>query len=553
MRSSSIILLIGCLALHVSMAGQEILPYTSILEHRTMEKWTMVDQRCQDDDGIAMDNKKYNALDICQFGVFNYHEFKRTGDSVYYQACVDQFKYFIDTNKVDVIFDGEAIGLPYDYNWQDLVAPWYSGMTQGYGASYLLRYYDLTGDDRALDVVQKVVKLILIPENEGGILGQGRNGMTWIEEYPKSKKKDAVLNGFINGWIGLYEYCQFFPDDELAKSVLNDCLESLKKTLPLYDTPNWTTYDMGGSTVDNQYLKYQIIEMKHMYELTGDEQFRKQMLLWSTFAFNKPISHKEPGFVNKDYNFSVPTIPDNGTHVPNIMFSNLLSKNRIDTSWFEGNIDPRNATFLLYGGENYPVIDTIQTKKKRSYVFHIEFTDTLLIDLLRFSSTNGIPLGMDYELRYLDLEKDKMRRVKNMEVIGRAESSSIAFGVPIETSCIEIEISIKNYSKGLDLTSIGCYNTTATSVPLYSHHQSEIFEVQDSEFSVTVPNEDTQGLVTFYRYSTNPAQLKNTKWTTENSFEGDSFTLNGQAGHYQFLTVFEINNPDSKLGEITVK
>lgn len=535
-----------------ALIAQEILPYTSILQHRTPEKWTAANQRTFDEQGVTLEKGKYHPLNIAQYGVYNYHLFQETGDSAYYQACSNQFNYFRDTSKVHSLFDGEAIGLPYDYNFHDLTAPWYSGMTQGYSASYLIRYYDLTRDRDALSILQKVVKMMLIPEGLGGTLGTTPEGLTWIEEYPNSSK-EAVLNGFINGFIGLYEYCTFFPQDTLAGRIKTECYDALKKSIPLYDKPTWTSYDRKGGQVSNQYMKYEIIEMKHLYELTNDIQFKHQMMLWSTFAFNKTITHQETGFKNLTYNFSVPVKAEYDYWVPNILYPNLITPGSLDTIITEPAFDNVLTELVFTSIASTSLLDTTVSKKgKRKYAFDVQLNDTCSIDIIQLLCVDGFNLGAEYDLYYYNLDKEKLKKMKDFAVTGSETVNTLTFEEPVKSNEIKLCIELDNSGQRLELNAVAFYDSNDPDLPWYAHRLSDPIYVQSSEFGVSIPLLEANYALTFYRYAKDEGQLASTNWTTANSFTGNAATLTSNPGYYQFLTVFELNGAHSKIGDVLI-
>lgn len=105
---------------------------------------------------------------IAQYGMLAYYEFQKSKDSLYYWQITDQIKYFKDTSMVDIIMNGKGMGLPYTFNYKDMKANWYSGMTQGYATSFLLRYFDLTKDSTILPIIDKIIYLLISPVEEGG-------------------------------------------------------------------------------------------------------------------------------------------------------------------------------------------------------------------------------------------------------------------------------------------------------------------------------------------------------------------------------------------------
>ena len=287
LRIAPILLSLLFCFLHLSAKSQTLKPYELIYNHWEIEGFLKQFDRGLDSNGVVIQKNEYHALIICFYGIINFHEFEKTQDSIYYDRCVNQFKYFNDTSKLTYFDNGKSVGLPYLFAFNGLKAPWYSGMTQGTAASYLLRYYKLTGNSKALDLTEKIIRFMLKPESEGGTISCTKEGNSWIEEYPNCKSSKSVLNGFINGLIGLNEYLLFFPEDKEAKRIHDECYDALFNSLKDYDTPTWTSYNLNKKSVSNGYMRYQISEFENLYNIYGDERFRLQMAIWSKLAINK--------------------------------------------------------------------------------------------------------------------------------------------------------------------------------------------------------------------------------------------------------------------------
>lgn len=541
--------------LYLSYSGvsqEEITPYVSVVEHSTIKKWINNSKVVFDDQGIVKQNGSYHPLSIMQYGVFSYHAFYETNDSSYYHGCINQFHYFLDTAKTNLIHDGHSLGLPYTFNYKDLKQPWYSGMTQGYALSYVLRYYELTQDERALEIAPKIANMLLVPVREGGTLGKTPEGLNWIEEYPGSSQKPEVLNGFINGWIGLFEYCQRFSDDTLAHRIMNETYDALKATLSKYDTADWTKYDRGNSPVDTKYMRYEITEMLHLYQLTGDEQFKKQMMLWSSFVYNKFITANNTHFKRPHYNFSVPTQTVNETEVPTIQYENLLSPFHVAGVSCDGCAYDSVALAVFQGTISETVLDSTTSSKKRKYSFKLNFVDTIIADVLKLNFANGVLLGTSLKIYYYDLSKEKLKRFKEFEIAGDVNSTTIIFEDPLETNLLEIRIQYKNEHRGLDIIAAELINTEDEKVPMFAHHKSEPFEVKSSEINVTIPFLNSPYAVTFYKFAPTEQGLGGVKWETANTFVGAETTLTANPGFIQFLTVFEVDGIKSGMSKIIV-
>lgn len=288
-----------------TLEAQDLKPYLCLTKYHDSEKWLKQYERNFDSNLVLTQKKQYHALSISVYGILRYHDYLKTGNSKYYDEVKHQYRYFCDSSKIHFTADGKGIGLPYTYNFHDLKAPWYSGMTQGMAISFLLRYYLLTKDKTALDKVKKIAYFMLQPVKENGTISKTKEGLTFIEEYPKSKSHPQVLNGFINGLIGLHEYLVFFPNDTLAKRVHDESYASMMKLLNLYDTPNWTNYDRSNGKVSNLYMRYQLSEFEHLYSIYGDKRLIHQMMIWSYFAHNK-FDNEIKFYRDPKYNFGTP-------------------------------------------------------------------------------------------------------------------------------------------------------------------------------------------------------------------------------------------------------
>ncbi len=261
-------------------------PYLCLTKQYDTDKWLKEGARSFDRRGILQQALNYHGLAIAFLGIMRYEDFLATGDSVYYWQVVDQYKYFSDTSLVMITDGGKGMAMPYRVTFKDMQGPWISGMAQGAGLSYLARYYALTGDTTALRTIRQVAYVLLKPVEQGGTIGKTPEGYPWIEEYPGSKAAPEVLNGFINGLIGLHEYNRVLPGDTAAIRMEKTCYRSFLETISAYDTPTWTDYKrIRNSIIQLSYLRYQLAELEHLYEIYGDDFLLRQSQIWSMMTY----------------------------------------------------------------------------------------------------------------------------------------------------------------------------------------------------------------------------------------------------------------------------
>lgn len=280
------------------------MPVYETLSHFNVSRYAVVDGRGFDNEGILMSDSQYHPLTTCMYGIMCYDEFQRTGDSTYYNQVLRQYNYFQNPVHLAYSDNNASCGLPYTFDYHEMKAPWISGMTQGTAVSYLLRYYSLTGDTTALELSKKVIHLMLKDEKDGGTISRTPEGKLWIEEYPLAPKSKGVLNGFINGFIGLHEYCILFPNDKAAVAMRDSCYDSMMQSFSYYDTPFWTRYSRFNVPIANSYLRYQLTELDHLYTYFHDERFRKQMKIWARLAVGKP-DKDTPFLIRPNYQHAI--------------------------------------------------------------------------------------------------------------------------------------------------------------------------------------------------------------------------------------------------------
>ncbi|MFN8397554.1 MAG: D-glucuronyl C5-epimerase family protein [Bacteroidia bacterium] len=275
------------LCIAIPSLAQTLPRYSCQSKHFDVDLWMKQYKRTFDQHGVVLQDSQYHPLSIAVFGIMKYDQYLSTHDTLDYRHVLNQYAYFSRPGNITWIDDDKGAGLPYRKPFKDMKVPWYSGMTQGVAISFVLRYYALTQDPTAKVLAQKLAYFMLRPVDEGGTIAITPEALTWIEEYPKSQKSTHVLNGFINGLIGLHEYLIFFPEDTLARAVHDRAYAAMVKSFPKYDTHDWTNYNRNMIPVSNQYMRYQLMELEHLYELYQDPALIRQMMIWASFAYLK--------------------------------------------------------------------------------------------------------------------------------------------------------------------------------------------------------------------------------------------------------------------------
>jgi hypothetical protein len=155
--------------------------------------------------------------------------------------------------------------LIYDFDWPysnypsgRLLAPWWSGLTDGYAIILLLRAYDYFQDERFLLAAEQLYNSVLTPVQEGGSLTY-LDDHIWIEEYVDPRVSDGkmayVLNGMIYATYGVEAYERF----RSIKDGFSDRLyKSIASNIPLFDKSGWSYYDLIGNASSIKYHKIHV-------------------------------------------------------------------------------------------------------------------------------------------------------------------------------------------------------------------------------------------------------------------------------------------------------
>lgn len=522
--------------INLSFYTQELKYYSCIAERIDVN--IMETQNKIDDDGVICSSRGYHPLLIVQFGVLSYYEFLKTKDSTHYFKCINQIKYFKDSSKINLIFDGKGVGLPYNFNYGGLKAPWYSGMTQGYALSYLLRYRKLTGDDSVNSLIEKIAYVLLQKQEDGGTISTTKEGYTWIEEYPNSKKSQQVLNGYINGLIGLKEYYDFFPKDTLAERILSETLIGVTNSLELYDTKNWTYYNRNRGPVSNKYLRYQIYEMKHLYEIFGDEIFDHQMRLWSVMSLNKNVSKK----------FKVAKYPNHKISVPHVKIETNLFGMKLNQKHLVANDDSLEKSYLykLKKVKKYAKTRKWKSNQKKSENKYLIFKsqNDEPTDYIEFKNLSNIDMKM-YEI-----SKGKLNKLPHKQHNYKNKTSITFPSQKIEDLIIKLN-GLNDTT--LSILNFNLYNSKAIKPPFFIHHKyAKNYQFKKGEtYAIQQQRFNTSKAVVFYKSASSPAKLKNVKWKAKN-YVSEEFTAT-KTGIYKFMIVYDYQSPLSMVSNLIIK
>lgn len=218
----------------------------------------------------------YFSIGIFQYGLASYDLYLKTGEDIYKKkllACADWAVENQEKNGGYITFAYKNTEYPY------------SSMAQGEALSLLCRAYFLTKDEKYIKAAKKAKDFMFKEIKVGG------TALTKGDEiyFYEATFMPLVLNGWIFSLWGIMDYCRTVSDSG-AEEVFLKSLNTLKKKLPDFDIGYWSKYDDGKRISSPFYHKLHIAQLKVMYDLFGDEIYKKYADKWENYqkSFFKP-------------------------------------------------------------------------------------------------------------------------------------------------------------------------------------------------------------------------------------------------------------------------
>ena len=236
--------------------------------------------------------KQYNPIAVSQWGLGNYNLWKDTNDEIYFNKFILSADWLVQNIKKND--KGLYVWMHYfDFEYRDILkSPWYSGLAQGQGISLLVRSYKETNNIIYKNIIEKVIDTFNYNIEEGGVNYQDSSGYNWIEEYIVFPPTH-ILNGFIWGLWGLYDYAIFFNNKQVLEKF-NDYNHTIKNNLQIFDLKYWSKYEQSGTFLpmiaSEFYHRLHIVQLKIMFIITKDEIYKKYYKKWDLYLKN--ISYK---------------------------------------------------------------------------------------------------------------------------------------------------------------------------------------------------------------------------------------------------------------------
>jgi hypothetical protein len=511
----------------------------------TIDYFEKTKGRTFDTAGIYMADGKYHPVNVFHYGIMSFDMYRKTGKEEYKKKCLNQFNYFSDTSKYVLMADG-SIGFPYKIAFRDLKPVWFSGLAQAEGILYLIRYYYLTKDERALDFIQRVKKYMLTTLDCGGTLNILSDSTIWIEEYPNSKLKPEVINGFVTAIMSLREYCSLFPEDIATKKIFDKCVYSHKALFYKYDLGNGIYYDLGEKQIVGQwYSKWQVIQMKQMFEFFGDTFYKNIEMLWASYAYNKTVPAMI-GCLVTDTNFSSPAMMNKeGWIEPSSNYKELLNNDSIFDICVNEKVNSNGIKNLFDRNEQTSFAMRNADSTQIPYI-EFEIKSALKVNTIALRPVKDSLDYTGYRFYTKENETDKWTELKIKSV--SADSKKYLFSFK-EIKCrhFRIEFSLLSKKNVLALSEINLLNSEGKYLTHLSHFTTSDYALSNPENTFRIKKKNVDDFVVFYKTGNTAQELAKNKWDVYKGIRSEKFSINSKDKYCRFLVIFKNNSFDSAM------
>jgi hypothetical protein len=217
---------------------------------------------------------QYNPTRIASFGFSNFNDFILTKSEVSKENFSSMLNWF---------FNNEKARYYYNFNLNNLKAPWISCMAQGEAASILIRGYYLTNNEKYLVKAKQALEPFFISIKNGGVSSLIDNKLLFLEEYPE-EFPEHVLNGFLYSLIGLIEYYKVTKDEEYIK-LINTLMNTLEKKIEFWGASTWSYYQVPLYGKSNNcctpgYHNLHISQLKYVVDYKKSEILNDKIKKW---------------------------------------------------------------------------------------------------------------------------------------------------------------------------------------------------------------------------------------------------------------------------------
>lgn len=223
-----------------------------------------------------------NPITVAQTVLRYYQAFKKTGNENALHVLINNSNWLAENAVKHGNYSIFEYKFPYPiYGMKPI---WRSGMAQGQGVQALTKAFQITGENKYLEVAKNLLNSFFVEVKNGGVTYKSPKQGWWYEEYAGiNANQSRVLNGMIYTVLGIYDYYNLTHDSE-AKFLFDQGVLALKNNLRYYDNNGHSYYDMLGKVATRLYHLTHINLLQKLYNVAKDPTFKFYLDRWKTHS-----------------------------------------------------------------------------------------------------------------------------------------------------------------------------------------------------------------------------------------------------------------------------
>ena len=141
-----------------------------------------------------------------------------------------------------------------------------------------------------LNIEELPEALVIIDVKNGGVTFKDKQGNIWIEEYIIKNDPTHILNGFIWGLWGIYDYWLLTKNKGVEK-LFYRYVKTIYNNINEYDIGYWSLYEIANLPINMRastfYHKLHIVQLKVLFKMTNNTIFEDTANKWSKYLNKK--------------------------------------------------------------------------------------------------------------------------------------------------------------------------------------------------------------------------------------------------------------------------
>jgi heparosan-N-sulfate-glucuronate 5-epimerase len=235
-------------------------------------------------DATALDAVPLHVM-TCQWGLGCYERFLAGDGDHWLDNALRIGRYLIEQMEPAGQLAGalrHRIVFPHTFQ---VPSGWISGMAQGEAASLFMRLYVESGDERFARAALRVLRVLTISVQDGGVCRYLEGGPIH-EEYP-TNPASHVLNGAIFAAWGCYDVAVTLGDTRW-RTHFDAVVSTIADNIEAWDLGFWSRYDLFPHRIDNAaapwYHRLHIQQLGVLHAMTGRTVFGQVAQRWQQYA-----------------------------------------------------------------------------------------------------------------------------------------------------------------------------------------------------------------------------------------------------------------------------